>query len=86
MQASNNRVNQKGQLKSLAVVNTPPAKAGGFGLRLKAGLIGHTADCPLSQDWERVRVRVQISTSEHAHPSPRPSPLKGRGCKSNDAA
>ena len=25
-------------------VNTPPAKAGGFGLRLKAGLIGHPAD------------------------------------------
>jgi len=25
-------------------VNEPPAKAGGFGLRLKAGLIGHTAD------------------------------------------
>ncbi|MBL3600014.1 MAG: hypothetical protein JMN25_09105 [gamma proteobacterium endosymbiont of Lamellibrachia anaximandri] len=25
-------------------VNTPPAKAGGFGLRLKAGLIGHSAD------------------------------------------
>jgi hypothetical protein len=25
-------------------VNTPPAKAGGFGLRLKAGSIGHTAD------------------------------------------
>ncbi len=27
-----------------AGVNTPPAKAGGFGLRLKAGLIGHSAD------------------------------------------
>ena len=25
-------------------VNTPPAKAGGFVLRLQAGLIGHTAD------------------------------------------
>ena len=25
-------------------VNTPPAKAGGFGLRLEAGLIGHSAD------------------------------------------
>jgi hypothetical protein len=25
-------------------VNTPPAKAGGFGLRLKAGLISHSAD------------------------------------------
>jgi len=25
-------------------VNTPPAEAGGFGLRLKAGLIGHPAD------------------------------------------
>jgi hypothetical protein len=27
-----------------ARVNTPPAKAGGFGLRLKAGWIGHPAD------------------------------------------
>jgi len=26
------------------IVNTPPAKAGGFGLRLKAGSIGHSAD------------------------------------------
>ncbi len=26
------------------VMNTPPAKAGGFGLRLKAGLVGHSAD------------------------------------------
>ncbi len=26
------------------IVNTPPAKAGGFRLRLKAGLIGHSAD------------------------------------------
>jgi len=25
-------------------MNTPPAKAGGFGLRLKAGLVGHSAD------------------------------------------
>ena len=25
-------------------VNTPPAKAGGFGLRLKAGSIGHPTD------------------------------------------
>jgi hypothetical protein len=25
-------------------VNTPPAKAGGFGFRLKAGFVGHTAD------------------------------------------
>ena len=25
-------------------VNTPPPKGGGFGLRLEAGLIGHTAD------------------------------------------
>jgi hypothetical protein len=29
-------------------VNTPPAKAGGFGLRLKAGLIGHAADLHLN--------------------------------------
>jgi hypothetical protein len=28
----------------LIVVNTPPAKAGGFGLRLKAGSIGPSAD------------------------------------------
>jgi hypothetical protein len=27
-----------------AYVNVPPAEAGGFGLRLKAGLIGHSAD------------------------------------------
>ena len=25
-------------------VNTPPPKGGGFGLRLKAGLVGHAAD------------------------------------------
>jgi hypothetical protein len=25
-------------------VNTPPAEAGGFGLRLKAGSIGHSTD------------------------------------------
>ena len=29
------------------LVNTPPAKAGRFGLRLKAGLIGHSANYPL---------------------------------------
>ncbi len=28
----------------LVSMNTPPAKAGGFGLRLKAGLVGHSAD------------------------------------------
>ncbi len=33
--------------EALEQVNTPPAKAGGFGLRLKAGLIGHSADCLL---------------------------------------
>jgi len=27
------------------IVNTPPAKAGGFELRLKAGSIGRSADC-----------------------------------------
>jgi hypothetical protein len=26
------------------IVNTPPAQAGGFGLRLTAGSIGHSAD------------------------------------------
>jgi len=31
------RINQK-------FVNTPPAKGGGFGLRLKAGSIGRAAD------------------------------------------
>jgi hypothetical protein len=30
--------------RNVRQVNTPPAKAGGFGLRLKAGLIGHSAD------------------------------------------
>jgi hypothetical protein len=29
---------------NIAEMNTPPAKAGGFGLRLKAGSIGHSAD------------------------------------------
>jgi len=33
-------------LQTLPRVNSPPAKAGGFGLRLKAGSIGHPADCP----------------------------------------
>jgi len=37
--------------KNTILVNTPPAKAGGFGLRLKAGSIGHAADYPLSL-WE----------------------------------
>ena len=32
-------------LEKLLQMNTPPAKAGGFRLRLKAGLIGHSADC-----------------------------------------
>ena len=36
------------QLKKY-LVNTPPPKAGGFGLRLKAGSIGHSADYPLSR-------------------------------------
>ena len=31
---------------SYLIRNTPPAKASGFGLRLKAGLIGHSADYP----------------------------------------
>ena len=30
--------------KKLGFMNTPPAKAGGFRLRLKAGSIGHSAD------------------------------------------
>ena len=32
------------QLPPNEYVNTPPAKAGGFGLRLKAGSIGPSAD------------------------------------------
>jgi len=30
----------------------PPAKAGGFGLRLKAGSIGHLADCCCYTTWK----------------------------------
>ena len=38
-------VNQLRSLaKNVSEVNTPPAKAGGFGLRLKAGSIGRSAD------------------------------------------
>jgi hypothetical protein len=32
----------------MIIVKTPPAKASGFELRLKAGLIGPLADCPLA--------------------------------------
>ncbi len=54
----------------MCAVNTPPAKAGCFGLRLKAGLIGRTADGALSQDWERAGVRVQVSLEPISpHPS-----------------
>jgi len=38
--------------QTVTLTKQPPTKAGGFVLRLKAGLIGRTADCPLSQDWE----------------------------------
>ena len=31
-------------LDNQLIVNTPPPKGGGFGLRLKAGLVGHAAD------------------------------------------
>jgi hypothetical protein len=43
-------------------MNTPPAKAGGFGLRLKGGLVGHTADCPLPTCGEGLRLsnRLQL--------------------------
>ena len=34
----------KHQPSRIHLVNTPPAKAGGFRLRLKAGLIGRSAD------------------------------------------
>ena len=37
-------VSSLGVSVSIWPVNTPPAKAGGFRLRLKAGLIGHSAD------------------------------------------
>ena len=37
---------KSGKTPALVVVNTPPAKAGGFGLRLKAGSIGPSADYP----------------------------------------
>ena len=47
------------QIPADSSVNTPPDKAGGFRLRLEAGSIGRSADCPLSQDRERVRVRVE---------------------------
>jgi len=33
------------RLDRVSYVNTPPAKAGGFGLRLEAGSVGHPADC-----------------------------------------
>jgi len=39
-------------------MNTPPAEAGGFGLRLKAGSIGHPADQPpppQGEGWEAGR-------------------------------
>ncbi len=35
---------QRAVKSDVLVVNAPPAKAGGFGLRLKAGLIGRSAD------------------------------------------
>src|SRR5690606_34689375 len=38
-------------------VNSQPTKAGGFGLRLKAGSVDRAADCPLFRLRERVRVR-----------------------------
>ena len=41
-------------------VNTPPAKAGGFKLRLEAGLIGPSADYSLSHR-ERAGVRGSVS-------------------------
>jgi len=37
-------------------VNSPPAKAGGFGLRLEAGSIGHSADA--SQHAPEVVVEI----------------------------
>jgi len=76
------------RLKIHLQVNAPPAKAGGFGLRLKAGLIGRTADGSLSRNRERAGERVQESTSVLLSPlSPTLSPQgEGRGRKSNIAA
>jgi len=62
-------------------VNTPPAKASGFELRLKAELIDRAADCSLSQNWERVR--VQDSTSVWLTPHPNLLPSRGEGVKIN---
>ncbi len=54
-------------------MNAPPAKASGFRLRLKAGLIGHSADCSLSQNRGRGGgSRINLGTY---HPSSQPSPL-----------
>ena len=41
-------------------MNTPPALAGGFGLRLKAGLVGHSADCPLPTRGEGLRLSNRL--------------------------
>lgn len=58
--------------------NARPAEAGGFGLRLKAGRVGHSADSPLSHDWERTRVRVEWVTINFT-PHPALSPRRGEG-------
>jgi hypothetical protein len=42
-------------------VNTPPAKAGGFKLRLKAGPIGHSADSPFP-----LKMRIKVKKVERA--------------------
>ena len=61
------------------VVNTPLATSRwGIALRLHARLIGHAADCPLSQDWERARERVQQSTSVQIFT---PLPSRGEGAQ-----
>ncbi len=67
---------------TLLFVNTPPAKAGGFGLRLKAGSIGHSADfLPLpkpGEGWSEGWGEGSSRYLDAFHPSSQPSPLKGR--------
>ena len=65
-------------LLRLRQVNTPPAKAGGFGLRLKAGSAGTSAD------WSHLSAKRGSSNWEHtfhylSSPSPQPSPTRGEG-------
>ena len=49
-------------------LNTPPAQAGGFRCRLKAGLFGHAADHPLCQVWEGSGNRIQSDRGDLTTP------------------